>query len=284
MTVNNELVRLGDSLIFNKAARLWLPEYVMPEHANSEVPSEKALFEESATQLYPIGAQLARNGGLSRYSLAGAAMSDSGQAKCNYTQIPGKAGNSVHSGYEGGVHADVVASATSFQITDTAALKNEYASALLVVYDETYGFQQYRVIGNDASTGVYTVLYVSEPGFLDAISATSGWGITVYLNPYRNVRDYLDGGGYSSVIGFGRAHITSGYFFWLTTAGPISGVTGAGTWPGQTQYYRGVYNTAAGTVGTYAAGYQRLGYLLGRTASDYGDNWFMLELDREGAL
>jgi hypothetical protein len=283
MTVDNELIRLGDSVIRNRSAKLWLPEYVMPEHVNSKIPTEAELFQQSSVQLYPISAQLTMQDGLWRYSKAGAAMAAAGFLKCNYTQIPGKAGNSVGCGFEGAFYAAVAAGALSFKIADTAATKNLYKGARLVIYDDTnVAYQEYTVIGNDASTGVYTVCYIGEPGF--AYATTTSSGITIYLNNYLNVRNQADGGGYASCIGAARLSVTSGYFFWLKTAGPTSGLTGASTWPGQTQYQRDVFCNTDGSIITGASGttelYQRIGYLLGRTASDYGDNLVMLDLDK----
>lgn len=284
MTVENELIQLGDSLIFNKAARLWLPEYIMPEFVNSGIPSEADLFTESEVQMYPIGAQLAKNGNLWRYSKAGEAMIKYGFLKCFYIECPEIDGNDNHQGYEGGFHAAVVAGGTSFQITDTNALKNEYAGATLVIYDDTYGYQQYRVIGNDAGNGTYTVCYIAAPGFKAAATAADPPGITVYLNPYRDIREKTTGGAYASVAGYVRHDITSDFFFWMVTAGPISGLTGAIEWPGRTAHYRDVYANTGGEVIKYTAGYQRIGYLISRTSSGVGDNFIMLELDKEGAL
>ena len=81
-------------------------------------------------------------------------------------------------------------------------------------------------------------------------------------------------------MGYAKFPVTTGYFFWLQTAGRISGVTGASTWPGQTQYYRDVYANTDGSLLTYSSGKQRVGYLLFRTAIDYGDNTIMLQLDQ----
>lgn len=287
MTVANELIRVGDTIFRNRAEMLWLPEYVMPEEINTEIPSEADLFTQSATKRYPYGTQLVKNGNLWRYSKAGAAMSSAGFLKCNYTQCPGKAGNSVGAGFEGAFYAAISAGDTSFTIADTAATKNLYAGAILVIYDDTnVAYQQYRVIGNDASTGVYTTCYIGTPGFKYDTAVTVG--ITVYLNLYANVRNFADGGGYASAIGFARLNITSGYSFWLVTAGPISCITGASTWPGQTQYQRDVFANTDGSIITGNTGaselYQRIGYLMARTASDYGDNLVMLQLDTLGAV
>lgn len=287
MTVKQEIVKVSYELSIGKyGGQLiypsdWVRADLFP--TMSDMPSEADLFTQSSGQKYPIGTQLRKNGLLWRYSKAGAAMSAAGFIKCNYTQCPGKAGNSVHSGFEGAMAAAVAAGDNSFTIADTAALKNEYEGATLVIYDDTnVSYQQYTVLGNDAVSGGVTTLYIAPPGFKQAV--TTSMGITVYLNEYINVRSFSDGGGYASAIGYARFSITSGYFFWLITAGRLSCITGASTWPGQTQYQRDVFSNTDGSLITGNSGttelYQRIGFLLARTASDYGDNLIMLQLDQ----
>lgn len=276
MTVEQEVSRANYSLR-NNGGYIFLPDWVLDDMLDLVVPSEADLMTESVSQNYPLGTKLVKCDYIGRYCKAGEAMTQEGFAKGNYTQVPGKGGNSAGVGFEGAMYADVVAGATSFTIADTAATKNLYEGAMLVVYDSTNSrYVDYRVIGNDASTGVYTTLYIAPPGFKNA--QTTSFGITVYLNAYANIRALT--GGYMSALGWAKFNITSGYFFWLQTAGKLSGITGSGTWPGQTQYYRDVYCDTNGTLVGYTAGYQRVGYLLGRTASDYGDNWIQLQLDQ----
>ncbi len=275
MTVQSELVRIGET-IFKDRAQLWLPEYVMPDELNTDIPSEAELVTQSSVKSYPWGSKLVRKDGVWRYSKAGAAMAAAGFLKGNYIQCPGKAGNSVGAGFEGALYAAVTAGDTSFTIADTAATKNLYQGALLVIYNDTdVRYDQYEIYGNDASTGVYTTCYIGLPGFKNNL--TTSYGITIYLSEYSGIRAMT--GGYMSAMGWAKMAITSAYSFWLQTAGRISGVTGASTWPGQTQYYRDVYCNTDGSLIGYTAGYQRVGYLLSRTASDYGDNFVMLQLD-----
>lgn len=281
MTVDKELIRIGDSIFRNRDSRLWLPEYVMPEHLNTDIPSEADLVTQSSVQKYPIHAQLMKAGNLYRYCKSGATNTSVGFLKGCYTQCPGKAGNSAHSGFEGAMYAAVAAGATSFTIADTAALKNEYQYGLLVVYNDTdVCYDQYVIIGNDASNGTYTTLYISAPGFKNAI--TTGYGITIYLNEYADVR--ILSGGYMSALGYTGMSFTSAYYGWMQTAGKRSGITGASTWPGQTQYNRDVFANTDGSLisaanSTTVIMYQRVGFLLAKTASDYGDNLIMLQLD-----
>jgi len=285
MTVAQEIVKVSYGLRAGKyGGQLILPsDWVLASLANKliDFPSEADLFTESAAQHFTVGTQLRKNGSLWRFCKAGAAMADAGFLKGNYFLCPGSSGNSVNSGFEGAMYAAVVAGATSFTIADTAAAKNEYENATLVIYDDTnVKYQQYTVIGNDASNGTITTLYIAPPGF--KVAVTTGYGITIYRNPYMDIRTVT--GGYMSALGYARHSITSGYFFWMQTAGPISCITGASTWPGQTQYQRDVFCNTDGSLITGASGttelYQRVGYLLSRTASDYGDNFIMLQLDQ----
>lgn len=272
-----DIVRANHSL-FN--AGLVLPEWVLPEFSNLVIPTEADLVSESSLQQYPIGTQLRRNGKLYRYCKAAAAMTARGFLKYQNLICPGKAGNSLASGYEAALHAAVVAGQKYFDITDTAAAKNEYEGAYAVFYDDTNAvYEDYTVIGNDKSTGVYTRLYIAPPGFKVAHAAAVQ--VTAYRNPYVSVTGAASA--YKSALGYAKFTISSGYFFWLQTAGPISGITGASTWPGMTANQRDVYcNTDGSLIGitsvTYL--YQRVGYLLGGTASDYGDNFIMLQLDQ----
>jgi hypothetical protein len=277
MTVQNELIKLGNSRIENGDSQLFLPEYCMPELVNTSIPTEEDLLVEDSGQKYPFGSKLVKRDGIWRYSKAGAAMAAYGFLKGNYTIIPGSGGNNLGYGYEGAAYAAAAAGDTAIKITDTAAAKNLYQGGLLTIYNDTdKRYYDYEVIGNDVSTGVYTIIYIAPPGLKDAL--TTAYGIDVYLSPYANIRGLS--GGYMSAMGYAKMNITSGYCFWLFTAGRISGITGASTWPGQTQYYRDVYANTDGSLITYNAGYQRIGYLLFRTAFNYGDNTIMLQLDQ----
>lgn len=280
-TANNELVKVAYELSIGEyGGQLILPsQWVRKELAEKliGIPSEADLFAETAGQMYPIGTQLRKSGNLWRYCKAGAAMTAVGFLKGNYFLCPGSAGNSANSGFEGAMSAAVAVGDTSFTIADTAAAKNEYENATLVIYDDTNSaYQQYTVIANDATNSTTTTLYIAEPGFKYAV--TTSYGITVYRNPYMGIRAMS--GGYMSALGYARLSITNAYYFWMVTAGPVSCVTGASTWPGQTQYYRDVYSNTDGSLIGYTAGYQRIGYLFSRTASDYGDNFIMLQLDQ----
>jgi hypothetical protein len=274
---NLELVKVGGSLLVNRNAQLLLPEYCTPTEVNTSIPSPTDILTESDHALYPVSTQLKVGGKIFRYCKAGAAMTAHGFMKGNYIQCPGKAGNSGSSGFEGALYAAVAAGDTEFKIADTAAAKNLYQGATLVIYNDTDAiYETHTVIANEVDNDTTTTCYIAEPGFMNAI--TTSMGITIYLDPFSSIRTMT--GGYMSAMGWANFSITSAYYFWMQTAGIITGVTGASTWPGQTQYYRDVYCNTDGSLLTYSAGYQRVGYLLSRTASDYGDNFIMLQLDQ----
>jgi hypothetical protein len=290
-TVDKEIVQVKYSMVAGQyGGQLIYPsDWMLADIAKEamSMPSEADLYVATAGQHYPIGTQLRKNGKLYRYSKAGEAMTQMGFLKCNYTICPGSGGNSAGYGFEGAFYADVAAAATSFRIADTAATKNLYEGAHLVIYDETNGFQNYTILGNDASNGTTTTCYIAPPGFKFAETgvAGTGWGITIYLNPYANVRQFATGLGYASALGLcGIASITSAYYFWLQTAGLISGWTfDSGYTGGIIQYGRDIFaNTDGSTYGQAATAryYQKIGYILSRTASNYADNFVMLQLDQ----
>ena len=207
-----------------------------------------------------------------------------GFLKFNMWQCPGLAGNNVNKGWEGAMNAAVVANATSFTIADTAAAKNEYMGATMIVFDSTYGFHHYRIIGNDVSDGATTTLYIAAPGFSRAI--TTSPGITIYLNPYLNIQSHGSAGQWYTAMGYSMGlAIASGSFFWLKTAG-ISWGTMNQTYAGQTAYQRDLHVAQDGSlIGVTATSYlyQRVGRLLYGTSNSYGDLAYNLELDQAEA-
>lgn len=285
MTVDKEIVKISYGDIGQYGGQLIFPsDWVRADLAKEMIalPSEADLFTETVGQHYPIGTQLRKNGKLYRYSKAGAAMAAGvkGFLKFFNLRCPGLAGNSVAAGYEAAMAAAVVAGQTYFDISDTAAAKNEYENAYAVWYDDTTNiYDDAIVIGNDKSDGTTTRCYIAPPGFKGAHAAAVQ--VTVYRNPYISITGATNT--FKSAAGWAKFAITSAYYFWLQTAGIISGVTGASTWPGQTAYQRDVYcNTDGSLIGitstTYL--YQRVGFLYAGTSATYGDNLIHLELDR----
>ncbi len=284
MTVDKELVQVKYSMVAGQyGGQLIFPsDWVLEDLAKEMLfmPSEADLFAQTVGQHYPIGTQLRKNGKLYRYSKAGAAMAAVGFLKFFNLRCPGLAGNSGTEGYEAAMAAAVVAGQTYFDISDTAATKNMYENAYAVWYDDTnVMYDDAIVIGNDASNGTTTRCYIAPPGFKGAHAAAVQ--VTVYRNPYISITGSTNT--FKSAAGWTKFSITSDYYFWLQTAGMISGVTGASTWPGQTAYQRDVYcNTDGSLIGITSTIYlyQRVGYLMAGTSGAYGDNFIMLQLDQ----
>ena len=261
-----------------------LPEWCREDLVNLHVPSEAELHTADAVQKYPLGAKVIKADSIWRYVRVGEtiAVGSAGFLNCNRIRCPGLAGNSVHEGYEGSPNAAVVAGDSTIYITDTAALVHEYEGAHVSVYD--YGsspayFDSYYVVDNDVSNGTRTTLYLAE-GVKNAWAIT-GVTLDVYLSPYYSVGSLNLSGNQSwkSAIGkIGLAPCTSGYFYWMKTAGLCHG-TLSSTECGKTAFYRDVYSNTDGSLIHYTAGYQRVGYLLWGTSAAYGDQTYMLQLE-----
>ena len=259
-----------------------------PSISNLVVPSEADLVTPGATALYPVGAQLRLNGKLYRYSKAGEtiAIGHQGFLKCNKNKCPGATGGA---GFEGALQADAAAGATVIDIADTVVrAANYYEGGELVVLNDTLGvYARYHIISSEAGTGAKVRIRILSPGLKYAHTTTSGT-VAAYVSPYNNVGSLLIAGNQSwlSAIGMAPFPITIANYFWLQTAGPCWG-TGASTWPGQTAYRRTIFaNTdgslraCADTTDVVTAAYQPVGYLLSGTQSDYGDVFFMMQLDQ----
>jgi len=292
VTVNQELVQVKYSMVAGQyGGQLIFPsDWVRAELAESmlAMPSEADLFTQTVGQKYPIGTQLRKNAMLFRYCKAGATMGvgHQGSLKVSYLQTPDLAGASTHNGCAtSSPVVAVVAGDTSIKIVDAAAVKNEYENATLIVYDDTnLAVPQYTILGNDVSDGTNTMCYIAPPGFKYAIP-TTGIGITAYLNPYSKVHGaVVTGTNFYSAIGYARLSITDDYYFWMQTAGPITGLTmDSGYTAGITAYGRDVFANTDGSLygqASTARYYQRIGYLLGGTSAEYADNFIMLQLDQ----
>jgi hypothetical protein len=284
MTIETEIIDVGNSLIINNDRQMWLPRFCMPELLCTEIPTEADLVTQMLTQKFPLGTKVVERDGIWRLCKAGATMTDYAFLKGNSLIVPGSGGNSAtpDTGFEGAAYEAAAAGATAIKIADTVATKNLYQGGLLTIYNDTdHFYDSYEIIGNDVTNATYTIIYIAPPGLKKAL--TTGYGIDAYLSPYASIKGYAACGAYASALGYAQYPVTTGYFFWLKTAGRISGITGASTWPGQTAYQRDVYCNTDGsligiTSGTYL--YQRVGFLMFRTASNYGDNTIMLQLDQ----
>ena len=279
MTV--EIIRANESL-FN--AGLVLPQWILKDYINLTIPSEADLVAESAVQRYPIGTQFKRDGRIYRYCKAGEAMAvgHQGFLKVSRTVCPGGTGGG---GSEAALYQAAAAEDTVIWLGDTTdRAKDYYEDGFMVVMNDLLHYNRYRIIGSDIATTLdYVKVKIAPPG-LKAAHAIAAGTVGAYRSPWIDIRSMLTAANQSwfSPVGMAPFAITSGYFFWLQTAGPCWG-TGASTWPGQTANQRTVMaNTDGSLIGITATTYlyQRVGYLLSGTQSDYGDVFFMLQLDQ----
>lgn len=286
VTANQELVQIKHSMVFGQyGGQLVFPsDWVPADQANLEMPSEADLVTPTVGKKYSIGTQYRKGPDLYRYSKAGEtiAIGHQGFLKVNGLSCPGV--SSTGGDDSTAFNTDAAAGDTAIDLANTnSRAKNFYEGAAMWVQNDTLGIiDKYRIIASDVyASAAHVVIYIAPPGLKRAHTTTSG-GVHIYLSQYAGVKSGLTGGGqlaYHSAIGMAHFPITTGYYFWLHTAGEEWG-TGASTWPGQTAYYRGVFANVDGSLIGYVAGYQRVGFLLAGTASDYGDVYMMLDLDQ----
>ena len=284
MTANNEIVKINYKMIAgNYGGQIILPsDWVRADLAPTilEMPSEADLVTPTVLQKYPVGTQLRKGGSLYRYSLAGESMlTGTGFLKINLLPTPGI---SATGGDDGTApYADLAAGDTILDLANTGSrAKNFYEGAYLIMAnDAAYVRDRYTIIANDLGNGTHCILYIAPPGFKRA-HTTANTNCGINLNPYSSVGSGLAHDCiWHSAIGMARFPITTGYYFWLQTAGFCNG-TGSTTWPGLTATYRGVYANTDGSLTTYAAGRQQVGFLLPYTASDNGATNMMMQLDQ----
>jgi len=245
---------------------------------------KQGIFEESSSQLYPIGMQLREQGSLKRlfrYSKAAAAITCLARGVVNSNYCPGATDHEDENGFEGVLQAEAAIGQMYVDLADTAnRAVNYYQGGQFVAYGTTI-FHQHYIVKSDAGDGSKVRIYLSAPIVKEKI--TTSMGVTAYLNPYSAVAN-TDSGRYDSFVGVNLIPVTSGYYFWLQTAGPC--IITPMVYFGDSIAERDCYFHMDGTItiaatadpSTYSP--QRAGYLLSKTVSGYGDLWMMLQLDQ----
>jgi hypothetical protein len=166
---------------------------------------------------------------------------------------------------------------TTVTIANTTATANQLEGGWLVAF--TSNMQVRRIISNAASDGTDCVVTVD--GAIDAtITSASTW-ITAYPSIYYDCTTPASTSGnvdYITFVCVPLIVVTSGYYFWGQTWGPCYGVASS-TVPGGTAKQREVFFSTAGNIMAetdQTDGMQYAGYLLPRTSSGSGDQFFML--------
>lgn len=244
------------------------------------------IFHQSATMKFPIGTKYEQDVRTFRYCRAGAAIDSSpARAAINAHIIPGDTGTD---GFEGACGYNVAAGVSKVQIADTTAThtENYYAGGFLVVQHAALDrIPSYYIIGSTASNGTSLVLTLIDNLEKKLVSTEN---VTIYPSIYSKVQkagsiqpDYEP-----FVVVPVLDVITSEYYFWGQTKGPLWVTPQGGTWPGVSACMRDVYFHTDGTidpatirvVGTLSP--QRAGYLLSPSSTvGYGDAVIMLQLE-----
>ena len=227
-----------------------------------------ALYEDNTTQLYPLGTRLVTDERVFHYARAGAAL--------NRQQAAGN--NDSWSLTNEEPNASYAAGVTTIGVVNTTATKDLYAGGWVAIF--TGRLQVRRIVGNEASDGTDTVLYLDGP-LEEGITVDSTW-VTGYPSIYYDTRHAASQ--YNTIVCVPNCVVASGSYYWGQTWGPCY-MRAISTVPGVTAFDREVYFGGEGDAyghiqaeGDTGGGYQRAGYLLPKTTSGGGDQFFMLQL------
>lgn len=167
---------------------------------------------------------------------------------------------------------------------NTSVSEDQYAGGTIIIGASAANRRFYHIKSNTASSTTTTTLTLYQP--VRYTIAGTEWA-TIVPSPYSDVRDISAAAGYMSVVCFPLQPVTSGYYFWGKTRGPVFGVVYS-TVPGAASNDRTIVCAPAdGAIRladeAWNAGTseQYLGYLLPRTGGTYaaGDQTFMLQLE-----
>lgn len=232
---------------------------------------KQGIYEQSATPKYPVGLRYAIGDRVFHYS----------RAATDLRLHHGEGNNDVlHE-----QNTEVIASAGDLTLTilHTTATKDQFKDGYLNIH--TTPMQVcLRVKGNDASDGVRTVLYLKDPLLADVAAGTF---TDIHANIYNNVGGQAGGKHYTSAICVPLINVTSGFYFWGQTWGPVVATAAEGGGLGTNVDERAVYFDDDGSIGIQSecAGTtlaQYAGFMLPTTTDLAGtpgdDIFFMLQL------
>lgn len=226
------------------------------------------VYEDETTQRYKLGTRLAVDERVYHYARAGAGINRHDPVmNADSWSLTNEEPNQA-----------AAAGATTVQVVNTSATENQYQGGWIAIF--TGRLQVRHILENDASDGTDTTLYL-DGGLEEGITADSTW-VTGYPSIYYDTRTAAEN--FHSVVGVANCVVASGSYYWAQTWGPCY-ARAAGTVPGVTAYDRDIFAAGTGAVyghiqaeGATAGGYQRLGFLLPKTSSGGGDQFFMLQL------
>ena len=254
--------------------------------------ANQGLYTQSATQIYSLGTRLVTpDGRVFRYG------------RCSATRTTGfcmmfNAGLNATVGVDGGAvlpvtivagdnHCHVTIAITdgsnqsSYEAADGAVAANELEGGYLVIYGASNDRENRYITGNTAvaAGGGTIIVYVEEP-FTEAHSTSIK--VEIMGNPWRTLAMVAED--YISVAGFPACgNVTSGYYFWCQTWGPIR-ISGQNYNLGETAGERNLWFGPDGSVRSSAIQgatncRQLAGFLIPRTSASVGaSGWMMLQI------
>ena len=170
----------------------------------------QSIYEESSTAKFALGEKLElADGRVFRYTYASAAISAGLCVSTDSAQLIALDTD--------GVFTVASAGATEITVTDAtlaSKAKDHYSGAY---FGNVTNAEQYRIKSSAASNGNVMVFTLFDP-IVTAVAATDDYTITG--SPYGGVITATEqNGAYDRVVGVNPIGITSGYYFWLQTAG-----------------------------------------------------------------
>ncbi len=148
-------------------------------------------------------------------------------------------------------------------VAETGITEDQYAGAYVLVFHATGDGQVYAIIGNDATSGSNTRLFIDRPL---GVAITTSDNVELYASPYAAVKQG-NSGNTSGFMGIPLALLTDNYYGWIKTWGitfisPQSTVGNQGLIAGYFRHdgsidVRG--NISAATVSDQYAGYKMVG-------------------------
>lgn len=242
-----------------------------------EVPLSALYAAPTSTAKGKIGAlAMDTMGGLWRYCRAGAAITNPLLGAGNYQQP---------SDCSVGVTAvgSWTISCTALTVYDTVA-KNQFADGTIIIGAAAANRRWYHIASNPADDEDDVVITLHHP-VRYAIAGTE-WA-TLAASPWYDVRPLSAAGGLMSVVCMPMQPVTSGYYFWGKTRGPIFGVVSS-TVPGaagsdRLVVFQGTDGAMIMADESWNAGnsQQIAGWLIPRTGGTYaaGDQTVWLQIE-----
>lgn len=226
-------------------------------------------YEQSATPKYPVGLRYAVGDRVFRYCRAATAL------RLHH----GEGNNDVL--HEQNTEVIAYAGDLSLTILHTTATADQFKDGYINIHTAPMQICL-RIKGNAASDSTRTVLYLKDPLIADVAAGTF---TDIHANIYNNVGGRAGGTHYTSAICIPLINVTSGYYFWGQTWGPVVATAAAGGGLGGAVDERAVYFDDDGSIGVMGdcAGSatqlpQHAGFLLATTALGSDDIFFMLQL------